>query len=359
MRLTAFATTLVLVAATAARAGSPPVVDMNRIGDGAALCAEAKTAMASLPHHAPLSVASANIDITYYHLDLTVDLVGHVVSGTVRIEGNVVGSPMSVLTLDLASSMSVSAVALADATPLAFTHPGAALDVTLPSTVSPGGAVAIDVTYSGTPVQGGFGNFVFGTRNGDLFAWSLSEPYGAREWWPCKDHPSDKADSVRVTVTVPSVYRVGSQGLLVAETVNGGTTTYDWLSHYPISSYLVSVSIGQYVRYQNTYTRSASLATQYGPLSMPLDDLVYDDGSSALPTAGRTSPTPSTSSKTGSVRIHSPTRSTGTAKSPSAAAWNTRRWDRWAVRRRASSRTSWRTSGTATTSRPRRGRTSG
>ena len=93
--------------------------------------------------------------------------------------------------------------------------------------------MAVDVTYNGAPQTGGFGYFVFGTRAGKRFAWSLSEPYGAREWWPCKDHPSDKADSVRVTVTVPSAYRVGSQGLLVSETTNGANKTYDWVSHYP------------------------------------------------------------------------------------------------------------------------------
>ena len=82
----------------------------------------------------------------------------------------------------------------------------------------------VDVAYSGTPTVGGFGYFVFGSRESGLFAWSLSEPYGAREWWPCKDHPGDKADAVRVTVTVPSQYRVGSQGVLVSETVNGSDT---------------------------------------------------------------------------------------------------------------------------------------
>ncbi len=253
------------------------------IGDGAAQCAEAKMELADLPHHEPTSIASTNIDISYYHLALSIDLLNRIVAGTVRIEGTVVGSSMSVLTLDLANGMAVSAVKLPNATPLVFAHPGAALNITLPAPVGIGGAVAVDVTYSGTPIQGGFGNFVFGIRpDDDLLAWSLSEPYGAREWWPCKDHPSDKADSVRVTVTVPSQYRVGSQGLLEGETSGGGMTTYDWVSRYPISNYLVSVAVGEYVRYQSVYTRSPGLTALYGVLSMPLDNLVYNDGSSAL-----------------------------------------------------------------------------
>lgn len=264
-------------------ASPPPAIDWAVIGHGAQECADAKALMGSRTHHEAFSAASTNIDISYYHLNLTLPMVTNTLSGVVRIEGTVVGSSMSQLVLDLASTMTVTSVKLPDATPLAYTHPGTVLNITLPAPVSPGGTVAVDVSYSGAPSGGGFGYFTFGTRAGDRYAWSLSEPYGAREWWPCKDHPSDKADSVRVTVTVPSLYRVGSQGLLVSETPSGGNTTYDWKSNYPISNYLVSIAAGQYIRYQTTYNRPAPLAALYGPLAMPLDHLVYDDGTSSLP----------------------------------------------------------------------------
>ena len=273
---------IVLLLGSASTAVAQRAMDALVIGDGARDCATAKSELYAGPHPAALSAASTNIDIHYYHLDLTFPMVTSTLSGVVRIEGTVVGSSMSTLVLDLQSTMTVTAVALANGTPLTFSHPGAVLNINLPGPVAPGGSVAVDVTYNGAPQSGGSGYFVFGTRNGDRFAWSLSEPYGAREWWPCKDHPSDKADSVRVTVTVPSAYRVGSQGLLVSEITNGPDKTYDWVSNYPISNYLVSVSIGEYVRHQGTYTRPAPLAGLYGPLSMPLDHLVYDDGSSTL-----------------------------------------------------------------------------
>jgi aminopeptidase N len=54
------------------------------------------------------------------------------------------------------------------------------------------------------------------------------------------------------------------------------------VSHYPISTYLVSVAVGEYVEYLGTYNRLPDLAAQYGALSMPLRHLVYDDGSSGL-----------------------------------------------------------------------------
>ena len=284
MRPTSLLSVLLPFIVTVASAAPPNRLDPAVLGDGAAQCAEGKVSIETLAAPRPQSVASTNIDVTYYDLNLTVNLTASVLSGTVRVKGTVVGSSLSVLTLDLLNNMTVSGVTLGPAGPaLAFTRPANALNITLPGPVAPGGAVDVVVTYSGTPSSGGFGYFVFGTRSGDRYAWSLSEPYGARNWWPCKDHPSDKADSVRVAVTVPSQYRVGSQGLLVSETVNAGMTTYQWVSRYPISNYLVSLAIGVYVRHQGTYTRSPALAGLYGPLSMQLDHLVYNDGSSALP----------------------------------------------------------------------------
>jgi len=262
-------------------AGGPTVP--QAAGDGAAGCAAAKSALATRAHRSPVSVASPNLDVTFYHLHIAPDFTTDTIAGVVRVAGTVVGASMSTMTLDLAPSMVVTAVARSDGTPLAFSHPGAALNIDLGGSVAVGGAVAVDVTYGGRPLVDGLGNFFFGTRNGQRLAWSLSEPYGARAWWPCKDHPSDKADSVRVSVTVPSLYRVGSQGVLERESSALGMTTYEWVSHYPVSSYLVSVAIGDYVTYQGTYDRPAALEARFGPLSLPLVHLVYNDTNSDLP----------------------------------------------------------------------------
>jgi aminopeptidase N len=267
--------------------GQPDDVRLKRqpLETGAAACAAAKMAMADRAPKNSFSIASANLDATFYHLNLNIDMLDDSIVGVVRVEGRVVNSPLTQLTLDLGSSMHVTSVSAAGGGALGFTQSGAALKITLPGAQAVGTLVAVDIRYRGIPFQSGFGNFVFANHstNGDRVAWSLSEPYGSREWWPCKDHPSDKADSVRVTVTVPSEYRVGSQGLLVAETVNGPNTTYDWLSHYPIASYLVSVAIGKYFRYQDTYERPAALVADYGPLSLPLDHMLYNDATHLLP----------------------------------------------------------------------------
>ena len=89
--------------------------------------------------------------------------------------------------------------------------------------------------------------------------WSLSQPYGARDWWPCKDHQLDKADSADIIVTCPNGLRVGSNGLLRSTTDNGnGTTTFFWAERYPIATYLISIAVGPYASFSNWY--------RYGPI---------------------------------------------------------------------------------------------
>ena len=68
---------------------------------------------------------------------------------------------------------------------------------------------------------------------------TLSEPYGARDWWPCKATLLDKADSVDISVKVPNEFVVASNGLLVGEEVDGEWKTYHWEERYPIATYLI------------------------------------------------------------------------------------------------------------------------
>lgn len=66
--------------------------------------------------------------------------------------------------------------------------------------------------------------------------WTLSEPYGAEDWWPCKNSLTDKADSIDIVITCPSGYRVGANGLLISETTVDDKITYYWKHRYPIAS---------------------------------------------------------------------------------------------------------------------------
>jgi aminopeptidase N len=189
---------------------------------------------------AAVSPNQASYDVTWYKLVLDLDPSTQIVAGTVTMRARVVSGPLSAVELDLDLTMAVSA-ARAAGLPAVFSHPGAVLTVNLDRAYATGEAFTIDVDYAGTP-NPVYGSFGFDTRLSQPLIWSLSEPFGARAWWPCKDDPSDKADSVRVVATVPSNLIVASNGVLTGTTLAGVKKTYSWNHRYPIAAYLVSVT---------------------------------------------------------------------------------------------------------------------
>ena len=83
---------------------------------------------------------------------------------------------------------------------------------------------------------------------------TLSEPYYAHTWFPCKDRLGDKADSVDINITVPSELKAVSNGTLVRIIENyDGTCTYCWQERYPIAVYLISLAISDYTYWSENY----------------------------------------------------------------------------------------------------------
>jgi aminopeptidase N len=224
------------------------------------------------------SSASTNFDARYYHLDFEIRFNPRLIIGRTRIAGDVVSGSLSRLDLDFTTqpAMRVDSVRSTSGSALGFAHIENILSIDLGAAHGAGSAIDVEVFYRGLPRQTGFGTFTFGTlSNGDPFAWSLSQPYGAREWWPGVDHPTDKADSVRVTITVPQNMLAGSNGLLEAQRIENGLATYTWFHRYPIASYLVSFAAGIYEVRNQVYQRPTELAELWGELELPIEHFVY------------------------------------------------------------------------------------
>ena len=101
---------------------------------------------------------------------------------------------------------------------ISYDHDNDLLSVLAPQETLPEGYQFImEIFYHGTPTTCGLGSFVFDSHAGTEHVWTLSEPYGARCWWPCKDDPSDKADSVDIIIRVPSDQIVASNVNLIHE----------------------------------------------------------------------------------------------------------------------------------------------
>jgi len=204
-------------------------------------------------------------DVTSYALDLTLNPMTQILSGTVTVTAQVTGVSIATLDLDLAAGMNVSA-ATAGGAAAAFAHPGAVVTVTLDRSYGTGEFVQVSVTYAGNPAGASFG---WGTQSGSPMIWTLSEPFGARTWWPCKDLNTDKADTVDVVATVPNTLIVASNGVLISDVTVGPDRTFHWRSGHPIAPYLVSLAIHPYTVITDSWSPPGG-----GP-AMPLQNYLF------------------------------------------------------------------------------------
>lgn len=204
------------------------------------------------------SAADRTVDALYYRLDLRLNIPTASVQGVTTVRVRVVLDSTETLTLDLSESMILDSVRTNNQRLTTLRFPQS-FRILLPRPFHRDEVVTTEISYHGVPAATGFGSFYFGTLPGGPWVWSLSEPYGARDWWPCKDHPLDKADSVDILVTCPTGLRVGSNGKLIAVHDNGdGTSTHFWAERYPIATYLVSIAVSNYAAFSNWFVYSST-----------------------------------------------------------------------------------------------------
>jgi Peptidase family M1 domain/FlgD Ig-like domain/Peptidase M1 N-terminal domain len=188
-------------------------------------------------------------DVHYYDLDLTLDIAAHALTGIVTTSAEVIGTSISTMDLDLRYNMNVTGITVGG-TGVTFARAGDVLTADLDRAYLTGETVDVTVSYNGNPASESFG---WSSHNSLDMVWTLSEPFGARFWWPCKDLNSDKADSVSIRCTVAEEFVVASNGLLLSDTATAGQRTFHWKSNYPIATYLVSLAIYPYHRYSDWY----------------------------------------------------------------------------------------------------------
>jgi len=219
-----------------------------------------------------LASAQDDMDVQHYFLQLEFIPSTQRVTGAVSVVGKSLVNGFQHVVLDLAANMTVTQVRNG-ATNYAFTRPGDLLDVTLDRAYDADETFQLQVLYNGIPDATGFGSISWQKSSGAAVGSAvstLSEPDGARTWWPCKDRPDDKA-TVEEWWTVPSTWIATGNGVLTGSGPNGtGKTQYKWLIHDPVTTYLVSVAATGYQSFSQTYTPLAGG-------SMPIVHYVYPE----------------------------------------------------------------------------------
>jgi len=117
----------------------------------------------------------------------------------------------------------------------------------------------LTVKYSGSPRIAPDppwnGGFVWKNKRFKKWVGVACEHLGASSWWPCKDHLSEKPDSMTINVQVPSKYKGISNGNLKSTTeIDSKYTNYEWFVSYPINSYNVTFYMGDFVNFSEEYT---------------------------------------------------------------------------------------------------------
>jgi aminopeptidase N len=209
-----------------------------------------------------------NYDVTYHKLEFTIDPAAYFVSGKVTTTYTALAI-MNSVTFDLATQMIVTSVKKDNVNLVFAQNASNELVITLPTPQSIGDTATVEIIYSGAPPSGGFGSFATTTHNGSPVLWTLSEPFGARDWWPCKQDLNDKINSIDVFITAPSQYVAVSNGLEQSQVIDGTNKTTHFHHGYPIPAYLICMAATNYT----VYTQTAGTA----PNTYPIVNYIYPE----------------------------------------------------------------------------------
>jgi aminopeptidase N len=194
-------------------------------------------------------------DVEYYRLDLTLNDATEIISGSVYMYAEALIGWFNVVELNFFDNpqMYIDSVKSNDAL-LSFIWSDNIIRVFL-NAIYQYEPFDLTVYYHGHPLEGGLQSFDWGYHGSPSkpIICTLSEPYFAQAWWPCKDLPRDKADSADINITVRSDLYVASNGLLREIVDNGSTKTYKWHEKYPITTYLISIAATNFTIFSNWY----------------------------------------------------------------------------------------------------------
>lgn len=193
---------------------------------------------------------TGNYDIIYNRLEVEVNPAQQYINGKVTAQFTA-KQTMNSIVFDLATNMNVSQV-LKNGNPLTFSHNNDELTINFTQPVNQGSTDSVIIFYSGIP-DDSEDAFVTHTHSGTPALFTLSEPYGAKEWWPCKQDLNDKIDSIDIFIKAPAQYVAVANGMQQSIELNGqGYKTTHFHHNYPIPAYLVAIAVTNYQIYNQT-----------------------------------------------------------------------------------------------------------
>jgi len=217
----------------------------------------------------------SGFNVLFYHLNLDISITTPYLQGDVFCRFEVEQNNLQDITLDLYHSFTIDSIT-GDVLFHQFNNDKITIALNRP--YQAGEIVELHIYYQGIPeLAGGIKGLRYAVHNQtEPIIATLSTPFLAHMWWPCKDGPGDKPDSVYIDITIPNTTVNGiplsatSNGILENVIVQGAKKTFQWRERYPIVPYYVMVAISNFRTFQQQYQ---------GPQgeNFPIDYFVFDE----------------------------------------------------------------------------------
>ncbi len=233
---------------------------------------QAEKRAASKKMNIQVNPSTDKYDLVYHRLDLAVDPADQYISGEVTTK-YIAKEDLTSVVFELSNDLVVSSV-MQRGNSLSFTRSlNNEVIINLPVVQNATVLDSVSITYAGVPTSSGFGAFSTSTHNNVPVLWTLSEPFGAMEWWPCKQDLNDKIDSIDVYITTPSNYTAVANGMQQSKiTVGNGNSKTHFKHGYPIPAYLIAIAVTNYT----IYNQQAGLGTPESPF-FPIVNYQYPE----------------------------------------------------------------------------------
>jgi aminopeptidase N len=217
----------------------------------------------------------SSLDVRFYHLQVDIAVDSSFIEGKVRCVFDAVSDGASAIALDLHHSLAIDSIT---GNVSGFTAVDDTVIVDLDRPYSAGETASLTIFYRGEPeLAGGKKGLRYETHaGGEPIVATLSTPFLSHYWWPCKDGPGDKPDSVFIDIAVPDTSIGGreliavSNGVLDTVMTMGGKKVFRWRERYPIVPYYVMAAISNFRHYRQDYEGP-------GGESFPLDYYIFPE----------------------------------------------------------------------------------
>ena len=148
-----------------------------------------------------------NYDLRYARVELSLDPNQQYVSGTVTSHFKMLSNSGNIY-FDLANNLTVSNVKYHGQNLTFQQLTTDEIKIDFPTAIPAQVTDSLSITYSGIPSTAESAFVATLTPAGDPILATLSEPFGAKQWWPTKQSMNDKIEKMDIKINTPTQYTV-------------------------------------------------------------------------------------------------------------------------------------------------------